>query len=247
MPPDLFMSLYRTANDFKTSPSPEAIIDEILNDPETAKRAFKNLKATDFASESAVVAMLEATFDTIGEFGLPTLQRGYSRLITRFVRNHNLRYRFIAPFQLQPLLTGTFVQLYREMEIAVSGDEHLGELLTAFEVAFAAYAKSATEPDLKRCIGTAISLAEGMAGKATGTPGRTLGEYCDSGEHWPHRALSDSLKKVYGFCSDYPGIRHGGNPAGRIRSLESRDVLILCSLIAFLGYLSSDLDLRAAV
>jgi hypothetical protein len=51
------------------------------------------------------------------------------------------------------------------------------------------------------------------------------------------------LGNLYGFCSNYPGIRHAGNPAGVLRELATRDVtLASLLLLSFSGYLSPIMD-----
>lgn len=51
------------------------------------------------------------------------------------------------------------------------------------------------------------------------------------------------MKKLYGFSSDYPGIRHAGNPAGALREIEMRDLVGMTVILAgFVPYLSEELD-----
>lgn len=38
-----------------------------------------------------------------------------------------------------------------------------------------------------------------------------------------HEKPKDAMKDLYGFASDYPGIRQGGTPANAIRAIEMRD------------------------
>jgi hypothetical protein len=66
---------------------------------------------------------------------------------------------------------------------------------------------------------------------------------CDGLSDWPHDKVKEAVKSLYGFCSDYPGIRHAGTPANRRRDLDSRDsVAINVSLMALAAYLSNGLD-----
>jgi hypothetical protein len=47
----------------------------------------------------------------------------------------------------------------------------------------------------------------------------------------------EAVKKIYGFCSDYPGIRHSGNPGGQLRELEVKDSIIVpLMLLTASGY-----------
>jgi hypothetical protein len=51
--------------------------------------------------------------------------------------------------------------------------------------------------------------------------------------------MRDALKCLYKFCSDYPGIRHAGDPNGVRRNLATRDAtLASLLLVSFSGYLS---------
>jgi hypothetical protein len=246
-PDDLFITLYRTANDFFLVPTTGTEIDLIVNDPTTAEKAFKALSGEVFESESKTKAFLETLFNSIQEFERPALTSRYKQLVSEFIANHNLRYKILEPFRIQPLVTGIFVQLYCELERSVSPDNHLKQLFEDFERAFATYIDTTQEGDLKRCIASASILAEGIAGKSLNQHGRTLGHYCDEMACWPHATVKDALKKMYGFCSDYPGIRHAGSPRGQLRPLEAKDAFVVCSLIAFLGYLSQDVDIAHAV
>ena len=48
--------------------------------------------------------------------------------------------------------------------------------------------------------------------------GTTLGAICNQVGTWPHDKLKEAMKDLYGFASDYPGIRHGGTPANALRA-----------------------------
>lgn len=55
--------------------------------------------------------------------------------------------------------------------------------------------------------------------------------------------IKAALKNLYGFASDYPGIRHGGNAAGALRAVDMRDLVAMSILLAgFTPYLSNALD-----
>ena len=51
------------------------------------------------------------------------------------------------------------------------------------------------------------------------------------------------MKNLYGFASDYPGIRHGGTPANALRAIEMRDLIAMSILLAgFTPYLSDQFN-----
>jgi hypothetical protein len=111
-----------------------------------------------------------------------------------------------------------------------------------FEHSFDAFVRSHQQADLKAAIGRASMYAEGLAAIVAHNTG-TLGALCDSLSCWPHCAVKDALKKLYGFCSDYPGIRHAGNPTGQLRGLNGRDaVLISVLLFSFSAYFPDSLN-----
>ena len=51
------------------------------------------------------------------------------------------------------------------------------------------------------------------------------------------------MKNLYGFASDYPGIRHAGNPASALREVDMRDMVAMSVLLTgFTPYLESRLS-----
>ncbi len=53
---------------------------------------------------------------------------------------------------------------------------------------------------------------------------------------------------LYKFCSDYPGIRHAGDPDGMRRDLSAKDSTLICLLmLGFTGYLSPNIDERSVL
>ena len=75
---------------------------------------------------------------------------------------------------------------------------------------------------------------------------QTLGHICDELDTWPHDKVREAMKSLYGFASDYPGIRHGGTPGSARRTMEMRDLVSLSILlVGFAPYLSHDVDADA--
>ncbi len=80
-----------------------------------------------------------------------------------------------------------------------------------------------------------------------GGQGQTLGEICNNVTTWPHATIKNSLKTLCGFSSDYPGIRHAGTPAGKLRSMETRDLAALSiMLLGYSPYLTAALETNLA-
>lgn len=243
-PPDLFSDLFATAAEF-LSPRPTVTeLEEARSAPDSARERFLALKGTDFASESDVVRFLEEAYDVITDYEIPGFEDLYVRLLRDVLRKFNLRYRLDEPCVLRFLLPGSFTNLYEELHRLNVGNAHLAGLLIDFEKAFDRYARTEDPTDLKTSIHKVSNYAEGLASATRGTPG-TLGALCDQLTDWPHDKVKEALKDIYKFCSDYPGIRHGGNPAGVRRNLATRDVTLACLLvISFTGYLTPHMDER---
>ncbi|MDP2984720.1 MAG: hypothetical protein Q8O92_15485, partial [Candidatus Latescibacter sp.] len=248
-PEDLFSDLFTEVNEFLGVPLDEKgpRFLSIRNDPTTAREEFLALKGTDFASESTIVHFLEEVHDVIADYEITGFEDLYRRLLRDALRKFNLRYRLDEPFTLRFLLPGSFTNLYTELHRINLGNGHLASLLTDFEKAFDRYARTQDPTDLKTCIGNASKYAEGLAGATCGKSD-TLGQLCKELNDWPHGAVQAALSNLYGFCSDYPGIRHAGNPEGVRRDLATRDMtLASLLLLSFSGYLSPKIDEKAVL
>lgn len=241
-PPDLFSDLCITADEFL---SPRLAANELVearNDPDKARRRFLALKGTDFANESAIVSFLEDTHDVIADYERPGFVDFYGQLLRDALGKFNLRYRLDDPFALRFLLPGSFTNLYAELQRINTGNSHLALLWSDFELAFDRYAHSQGDMDLRTSILKTSNYLEGLASATNGKSG-ALGKLCDRLSDWPHYKVKEAVKSLYDFCSDYPGIRHGGTLGNQKRQLDRRDsVAINVSLMALATYLSNGLD-----
>jgi hypothetical protein len=112
-----------------------------------------------------------------------------------------------------------------------------------FESAVRDLHSDSSEGKIKTCIQKQINLLEAVGGKCPAVTAGELGGMCSQLPYWPHTAVSESLKKLYGFTSDYPGIQHGGNPGGVRLSIEMRDMVAMCVLLTgFSPYLTDKLN-----
>ena len=134
--------------------------------------------------------------------------------------------------------------LVDQIEKRSEADQHLLGLRRQLERAAHILSRDGKEEDIHKFIGSACNLAEGLARTFPGAKMQTLGDLAKELKVWPHATLKEALLKLYGFCSDYPSIRHSGNPNGQLRELTSRDGLVVSALLlAFSGYFV-DLDLN---
>ena len=218
----------------------------IVNDPLRSRDAFQRIGANDFAGERALVAFLEAVSGVLEDLGGDRLANLYFSLLESFLAKFSLRYDLRRPCILCPTLPGLFASLIGELRALGSQDSELDELLKDFEEAVRDLRFGASTGRMKTCMTKEVMLLEGLASMAPEVTKGTLGEMCEELGGWPHPAVPESLKKLYGFASDRSGIRHGKSRrrAGRdYRTLEMRDLVAMSILLAgFTPYLTDLLD-----
>ncbi len=238
-PADFFVQVYSTAIDFVFEKPTQSEYEEIVNDPEKAEIEFKGLQAKHFRGELAILRFLEQVYFTLKEYDINEVTAEYKKLINVFVAKYNLRYSLQEPFRFRFRIHGTFADLYTQLQEINEENSHLKELMTDFEESYSAFVLSQSNKDLKTCIAKASNYAEGVASFSLNR-NETLGKACEALSIWPHAAIKDSIKNLYKFCSDYPSLRHSGNPSSKIRDLESKDtMLVSLLLISFSGYLNT--------
>jgi hypothetical protein len=256
-PSELFMELYpefckalrpsipqsaAQTSDAQVATSEVADYFDVSNDPRLARQRFQELSPDRFVSDRRLGHFFEEAFFIIEDFS-SELSEYYSTLVDRFLTRYNLRYMLIRPFQLTPTLPGILTGFIQQVELKATGDPHLAGLKRHLERAIELLSKDGRPEDVHKCIGDACNLAEGLARGYPGATAQTLGDLAKELDVWPHQTLREALLKLYGFCSNYPGIRHSGHPGGSLRGLTMKDaVVVSVLLLAFSGYFIDDSD-----
>jgi hypothetical protein len=243
VPEDIFCELYRAlAPSLRNQPSVEALAD-IIDNPSQSRVAFEKTDADDFAGERAVVEFLEAAHSALDDFAGDDLSNRYFNLLAGFVDKFSLRYDLRRPCTLCPTLSGVFASLVRDLRVLTGQDTHLNALMKEFENAVRDLRHDCSDGRVKTCIQKQVNLLEAIGRTAPGVTSTTLGAMCNQIDTWPHDKLKDAMKNLYGFASDYPGIRHGGTPANALRAVDMRDMVAMSILLTgFTPYLSNALD-----
>ncbi|KVU60481.1 hypothetical protein [Burkholderia cepacia] len=246
-PPDIFCELYRElAVAFAEPPSIEALAD-VIDDSKQSWEAFEMSGVARFSSEKALVRFAESVFDILEELQGDQLANHYFGLLSAFIEKYNLGYSLRRPCALSPTLPGMFADLVSALKRLTSTDEHLAALYHAHEEAVRDLRYGATQERIKTCISRQFMLLEATASMSDAVTAQTLGDMCNQLTSWPHVTIKESLKRLYGFASDYPGIRHAGNPAGMLRGVEMRDLAALSILLmGYMPYLSNALETNLA-
>jgi hypothetical protein len=216
---------------------------DIIDNPLQSREAFESTDAEDLAGERALVGFLESAHDVLEDLGGDELTNRYFRLLAAFIEKFSLRYDLRRPCVLCPTLPGVFSSLMRDLRALTSLDSHLDTLMKDFENAIRDLRQDCTESRIKTSIQKQVNLLEAIGRAYPGVTATTLGKICDQIGTWPHERLKTSMKELYGFASDYPGIRHGGTPANALRTVDMRDMVAMSILlVGFIPYLSSSLN-----
>lgn len=242
VPNDIFCELYRElAPALKLTPSIEVLAD-IIDDPLQSRRAFENLEGKDFGGEAKLVAFFESVHEALEGLG-SNLSTRYFILLAQFLEKFSLRYDLRRPCSLCTTLPGVFASLIRNLRAVANQDPHMKTLMNDFEDAIGDLRHGQTEGRIKTCMNKQFMLLEALGASSADVSSNTLGPMCDELNGWPHVTVKESLKKLYGFSSNYPGIRHGGNPAGKLRDVDTRDLVAMSILLAgFTPYLSQEIN-----
>lgn len=246
VPEDIFCELYRAlAPALKNQPSVQELAD-IIDNQEQSRAAFEEVSSNDLAGERVLVEFFEAAHEALEEFsdlGGDELSNRYFNLLEAFIAKFSLRYDLRRPCTLCPTLPGMFTSLLRDLRAITSENAHLDALMREFENAVRDLRHDCSDGRIKTCIQKQVNLLEAIGRNYPGVTHNTLGAMCDEVGSWPHATIRESLKKLYGFACDYPGIRHAGNPDGVLRNIEMRDLIAMSVLLAgFTPYLSDQLN-----
>lgn len=246
LPEDIFCELYRTlAPALSPPPSVEDLAD-IIDNPVQSREAFEATTATHLADERVLVGFFEAAHDALEELGGDELTNRYFNLLSDFIDKFSLRYDLRRPCILCPTLPGVFSSLVRDLRTVTKQDPHLDALMKDFEDAVRDLRHDGSERRIKTCIQKQVNLLEAIGGASPGVTENTLGKICNQIGTWPHKTLRDAMKNLYGFASNYPGIRHAGTPASALRDVDMRDMVALSVLLTgFTPYLESRLNADA--
>ncbi len=196
--------------------------------------------------EPSAIRLLERSFRVVEEYGGDALANRFYLLVEAFLQRFSLRYDLRRPFTLHPTLPGVFASLMRDLKTVSQNDADLEPIYHDFEEALRDLTAERSERLIKTCIQKQVNLLEALGQKCPGVTTDSLGRICDELGVWPHASVRDAMKNLYKFSCNYPGIRHAGTPANRIRAIEMKDMVAVTVLLAgFAPYLSHQLDADA--
>lgn len=243
---DLFCELFRElARVMKENPSVETLAD-IVDNPAISREAFQRVTGENLSGERALLTFLESAHEVLEDLGGDHLSNYYFNLLETFIQKFSLRYDLRRPCTLCPTLPGVFASLVNHLRELTSQDEHLHNLMRAYDNSIRDLRIDCSDERIKTCIQRQVNLLEALGQTHPDVTGSDLGEICGQITSWPHKAVRASLSNLYGFASDYPGIRHGGSRGSSLRAIEMRDLVVVSILLAgFTPYLTTEIDADA--
>ncbi len=244
-PDDLYCELYRTLSSaLKKKPSTEELAG-LIDTSVHAKEAFQNTKAADLASERALVNFFEKAHEALDDLAGDALANPYFNLLSEFIKKFSLRYDLRRPCLFCPTLQGVFTNLIKDLKEAARLDAHLDGLMKDFEEAIRDLRTDCSDGKIRTCMTRQVNLLEAFASRYPGVTANTVGAICNEVGSWPHACVKDAMKNLYKFTCNYPGIRHGGDPASALRTIDMRDMVAMSILLAgFMPYLTEKLDAK---
>jgi len=230
-------------NPEKNAEAKKRALEFIVNDQGLSQAAFEAVKRKSIAGERALVKFLEAAYEIIYDYGDEEIANKYFNFLSEFIKKFNLRYDLRRPFTLCPTLSGLFSSLVHDLNTLTSKDNHLDKLMKDYQNAIRDIRTDASESRIKTCIQKQFNLLEAIGGCYPGIKNSDLMGICSQLSTWPHKGVKSALGSLYGFASDYPGIRHGGNSDNAIRPIDMRDLVAMSVLLAgFTPYLSHEIS-----
>ena len=242
-PPDLFCELYRELTEALRVELDAQSLADIVDDPVQAKAAFRKTRPSDFKSERPLITFFEAAHTVALDVGDAPLADRYFMLVESFLEKYSLRYNIRPPFALSPTLPGIFTKLVAELRTMTRKNAHLNQLMNDVETAIGDLRDDNSDGRIRICIQKQMNLLEAMGRSCQGVTRNTLGGICEQLSTWPHEKVKDAMKNLYGFASDYPGIRHAGTPESALRNIDMRDLVAMSILLTgFSAYLTEGID-----
>jgi len=243
VPNVIFSDLYRELVKALAESPDEGRVVEIVASSTLSQEAFQTVTSDQFSGERALAHFFEEAHSTLNELGGDVLSNDYLDLLRQFLLKYSLRYDLRSPCQLCPNLPGMFASLFQDLQNFTASDNHLNNLMTEFEESLRDLRGDTSDGRIKTTIQKQVNVLEALGSLFPGVTNRELGKICNQVTSWPHATVSASLLKLYGFASDYPGIRHGGNPNGVLKQLDMRDLIAMSVLLTgFTPYLRGAFD-----
>lgn len=212
-----------------------------LNDSAIAEELLIDLSNSDFASESSVLSAVSSTYSILGEVATDELANRYLYLLRIFVERYSLGYYVDDKARLWSSFPGLMASYFEWIKANATRSPHIYKQLSAFEHMLAESVDDPIETRILTTIQKQCNLLEAMGSSRADVDGNNMGSIADQIGTWPHENLKEAAKRLYGFASDFPGLRHGGTEGSDVRDLDLRDLIgVTLSLTGLVAYFMAD-------
>jgi hypothetical protein len=215
---------------------------EAIEDSSEALVLLAAIEGGDFSSEAAVVAAVSGVVEIFDDYEDDRLRKTYVDLVRAFIGRYSLRYAVDPSGALWLSWTGMATALFHEVREHAHAEEATRCRFEDFEMALAECVANPRTDKIETVLSKQMNLLEACGVRHPSTTQRTLGRICDELDTWPHEKLKEVAKALYGFASDYPGVRHGGTYEAAHRELDLGDLAAFAtSLLGLSVYLNDDI------
>lgn len=242
-PDDLFARLYQVSRPYLADPPGLQQELEIANDLGVARAFFRQLTSASFNGEQAIIAFLEGTYQDLVSLG-DGCAPFFKTKCCDFFATYNLPYRISGGLEIHLTPVGPIATLYEELRRVNAQDPHLESLMEDFEKLFQMYCCKRDHLYLRKCLDSFANYYDGLIRRTLSEPPSKakFESLTQKLQTWPHGGVKSAVNNLYGFCSSYPGMRHGGDPQGQRRQLREIDAAALAAFfIGFSGYLTDEI------
>ncbi|MBX4963977.1 MULTISPECIES: hypothetical protein [Rhizobium] len=241
-------------NDYKKALNRFAKSQVKWSDAVAGRRApsyFRNHLRT-VSDEAEAIALIEKSFGAFLELdNSNALLESHINLIETFFRKYNIDYRLkVMPLRkgghdihVCESIVGATRKLLTGLENFSSSDAVINKYYTKFERSFHELRQGANEDRIEACLINQFMLMEAVGIRAAGLDRANFNKACEQIK-WPHSAMKDIAKRIYGIRGDLAGVAHASNLLSGHQKLELRDFVSLSTIIAAITpVLIPDLDI----
>ena len=230
--PDTFVEMLRSS---------QVIIHNIdpvfLSDNDKALEYLSAFDAKEYKlSERDCITLVEAWDEALQHIS-PSRADNFRLLMRQFFKNNVIRYVLNkGKIGYEPALLLAEAVIKLKMRCHKDADAKAG--FEKLEKRFSTMLTDADDPEM--VLNAASNILEHICKKKAGK-GSTLSA---ASKHlhnaFPHECVTESMRQLYGFYSDYPHLRHAGTSAHALRDLSEHDALVFTGIALMFSSLLSD-------
>lgn len=224
------------------------LVSMAMGDDAFAEGLLTRLSLEDFVTESDALSAISAVHEVLTDTGSDELAAHYLKLIRAFAQRYSLRYYIDTHAHFWISFSGLMGSYFEQIRANARTDPYVHKQLNAYEHMLAECLNDPIETRIMTAIQKQCNVLEAIGSRhhrVKGKTGKTMGYIVDQVDSWPHEKLREAAKLLYGFASDFPGVRHGGTEGSDMRELDLRDLVgVTLSLTGLVAYLMTDSEVQ---